>query len=157
MAGIMAGEGRITAKPVLQDQTSVPEKEVTQPRKKKVDALKSKVSAHRQPTKQKDEAQYFFHPRVDLSQVAPGEGMSRVSVPLEGQLVPMAIPLGKPRTNPALRPPIATQDEKHTSQVEGNVLVLYESLCSFSLVLKTYVPYCTVTWQRHLRFSQNPP
>ena len=122
MAGIMAGESRATGKPVLQDLTSVPEKDVTLPRKKPVDAVKHELSPHGQPTKRKDSTQYFFHPRVDLSQVAPGEGMSRVSVPLEGQLVPMAIPLGKPKTDPALRPPIATEDVKHTSQMQGNVL-----------------------------------
>ena len=121
MAGIMAGDSRVTAKPVL-DLTSVPEKEVPGPRKKKADAVKPELSPHAQPTKRKDDTQYFFHPRVDLSQVAPGEGKVRVAVPLEGQLVPMAIPLGRPKTDPALRPPIVTQDVQHTSPVEGNVL-----------------------------------
>lgn len=122
MAGIMAGDSRVTGKPVLQDVTSVLEKDVTEPRKKKAEAVKPELSPHVQPTKWKDDTQYFFHPRVDLSQVAPGEGKARVAVPLEGQLVPMAIPLGKPKTDPALRPPIATQDVRHTSPVEGNFL-----------------------------------
>ena len=119
MAGIMAGDGRVTAKPVLQDLTSIPEKDVTQPIKKKADAVEPVLGPRRQQTKRKEDTQYFFHPRVDLSQVAPGEGMSRVAVPLDGQLVPMAIPLGKPKTDPALRPPISTQDAQHTSQMEG--------------------------------------
>jgi len=122
MAGIMAGDSRVTAKPVLQDLTSVPEKEVPEPRKKKADGVKPELSPRVQPTKQKDDTQYFFHPRVDLSQVTPWEGKARVAVPLEGQLVPMAIPLGKPKTDPALRPPIATQDVQRTIPVEGNFL-----------------------------------
>lgn len=134
MAGIMAGDSRVTGKPVLQDVTSVPEKDVTEPRKKKAEAVKPELSPHVQPTKWKDDTQYFFHPRVDLSQVAPGEGKARVAVPLEGQLVPMAIPLGKPKTDPALRPPIATQDVRHTSPVEGNFLGRY-------VVLSTLVCY----------------
>lgn len=120
MAGIIAGDSKVTGKPVLQDLTSVPENDVTEPRQKKADAVKPELSHRVQPTKRKDDTQYFFHPRVDLSQVAPGEGNARVAVPLEGQLVPMAIPLGKPKTDPALRPPIATQDVQHTSPVEGN-------------------------------------
>lgn len=122
MAGIMAGDSRVTAKPVLQDLTSVPEKEVPEPRKKKADGVKPELSPCVQPTKQKDDTQYFFHPRVDLSQVTLWEGKARVAVPLEGQLVPMAIPLGKPKTDPALRPPIATQDVQRTIPVEGNFL-----------------------------------
>ena len=115
MAGIMAADSRLPGKPVVQD---LPEKELTEPRRKKADAAKPVLTSHGQPSKQKDDMQYFFHPRVDLSQV--GEGVSRVGAPLEGQLVPMAIPLGKPKTDPALRPPIVTQEPQHTSQVEGN-------------------------------------
>jgi len=122
MAGIMAGDSRVTAKPVLQDLSTVPEKEVPEPRKKKPDGVKRELSPRVQPTKQKDDTQYFFHPRVDLSQVPPGEGKAKVAVPLEGQLVPMAIPLGKPKTDPALRPPIAIKDVQHRSPVEGNVM-----------------------------------
>ena len=122
MAGMMAGDSKVTGKPVLQDLTSVPEKDVTEPRQIKAAAVKPELSPCVQPTKRKDDTQYFFHPRVDLSQVAPGEGKARVAVPLEGQLVPMAIPLGKPKTDPALRPPIATKDDQHTSPVEGNIL-----------------------------------
>lgn len=123
MAGIMAGDSRVTAKPVLQDLSSVPEKEVPEPRKKKADGVKPELNPRVQPTKRKDDRQYFFHPSVDLSQVAPGEGNARVAVPLEGQLVPMAIPLGKPKTDPALRPPIIAQEVQSTSLVQGNVLI----------------------------------
>ena len=122
MAGLMAGDRGATNKPVLQDLTSLPEKEVTEPRKKKADAAKPSTSPHVQPTTHTnaDGTKYYFHPRDGLSQshIASEEG--KVAVPLEGQLVPMAIPLGKPKTDPALRPPIATQDAKHmSSQIEG--------------------------------------
>lgn len=122
MAGLMAGDRGATNKPVLQDLTSLPEKEVTEPRKKKADAAKPSTSPHVQPTTHTnaDGTKYYFHPRDGLSQshIASEEG--KVAVPLEGQLVPMAIPLGKPKTDPALRPPIATQDAKHmSSQIEA--------------------------------------
>jgi len=107
----MTGERGVTSKPVLQDISSVPEKEVAEPRKKTAHVARPLRSSQGQPTSHKDSAQYYFHPRVDL--IAPEEG--RVAAPLEGQLVPMAIPLGKPKTDPALRPPIATKDVKPTS------------------------------------------
>ena len=118
MAGLMTGERGVTSKPVLQDISSVPEKEVAEPRKKTAHVARPLRSSQGQPTSHKDSAQYYFHPRVDL--IVPEEG--RVAAPLEGQLVPMAIPLGKPKTDPALRPPIATKDVKPTSsQLEGSI------------------------------------
>lgn len=119
MAGLMARDRGTTSKPVLQDLTSVPEKEVTEPRKKKADDAKPSASPRGQAAMRQDNTQYFFHPQVDLSHITPEE--RRVAVPLEGQLVPMAIPLGKPKTDPALRPPIVTQEAKPASLIEGTV------------------------------------
>ena len=127
MAGLMAGDRGTTSKPVLQDVTSIPEKEVVASRKKKADAARPLISSlHGQPSMSKDNTQYYFHPRVDLPHFSPEGG--RVAVPLEGQLVPMAIPLGKPKTDPALRPPIVSQDTKSTSHIEGNRYYVLNSL-----------------------------
>ena len=120
MAGLMAGDRGTTSKPVLQDVTSIPEKEAAESRKKKTDAARPLSSVHSQPSMPKDNTQYYFHPRVDLPHFAPEEG--RIAAPLEGQLVPMAIPLGKPKTDPALRPPIVTKEGKNNSHIEGNIL-----------------------------------
>ncbi|XP_022791035.1 protein TALPID3-like [Stylophora pistillata] len=119
MAGIMAGDSKLPGKPAVQDLTSFLGQELTEPNGPKADARKPVHGSDGKPFKQKEDMQYFFHPRVDLSQV--GEGMSRVGVPLEGQLVPMAIPLGRPKTNPALRPPIVTQQPQYTTHEEGNI------------------------------------
>lgn len=119
MAGIMAGDSKLPGKPAVQDLTSFLGQELTEPSGPKADARKPVHGSDGKPFKQKEDMQYFFHPRVDLSQV--GEGMSRVGVPLEGQLVPMAIPLGRPKTNPALRPPIVTQQPQYTTHEEGNI------------------------------------
>lgn len=131
MAGLMAGDRGTAGKPVLQDVTSIPEKEVPESRKKQPDASKPSSSHLGQPSLHKDNTQYYFHPRVNLSHFGPEEG--GVAVPLEGQLVPMAIPLGKPKTDPALRPPIATHDEQSTPQIEGNSSVMY--ICFFCALL----------------------
>lgn len=117
MAGIMAGDSKLPGKPAVQDLTSFLGQELTEPSGPKADARKPVHGSDGKPFKQKEDMQYFFHPRVDLSQV--GEGMSRVGVPLEGQLVPMAIPLGRPKTNPALRPPIVTQQPQYTTHEEA--------------------------------------
>lgn len=119
MAGIMAGDSKLPGKPALQDMSFFPQREFSEPSGQKADARKPELGSQGKPNKQKEDMQYYFHPRVDLSQV--GEGVSRVGVPLEGQLVPMAIPLGKPKTDPALRPPIVTQQPQDTTQEEGNV------------------------------------
>ena len=58
---------------------------------------------------------FYFHPAVDLSQVYPGEGKSASVLPVEGQLVPMAVPLGRPKTDPRLRLPITTATAGATS------------------------------------------
>ena len=111
------------SKPVLQDMKSVPETEVVETRKKRKDAPKASPSPRGAAFKHRDNAQYYFHPRVDLPYFAPEEG--GVAAPMEGQLVPMAIPLGKPKTNPALRPPIPTQEGKRNSLIEGRAYVPY--------------------------------
>ena len=131
MAGLMAGDRGTTSKPVLPDVTSIPEKEVVASRKKKTDAARPLSSLHGQPSMPKDNTQYYFHPRVDLPHFSPEEG--RVAVPLEGQLVAMAIPLGKPKTDPALRPPIVTKDMESTSHIEGNDYHAINSLLPFSV------------------------
>jgi len=54
--------------------------------------------------KPRKDAWYYFHPSIDRSQVIPsGDGKVHVHAPLEGRKMPMAIPLGKPRTDPSLR------------------------------------------------------
>ena len=107
-------------KPVLQDATSIPEKEVVEPRKNKRDASKALSNPYGQTARHRDNAaQYYFHPRVDLPHFVPEEG--RGVAPMEGQLVPMAIPLGKPKTNPALRLPIATHGAPSSSEIQGNL------------------------------------
>ena len=131
MAGLMAGDRGTTSKPVLPDVTSIPEKEVVASRKKKTDAARPLSSLHGQPSMPKDNTQYYFHPRVDLPHFSLEEG--RVAVPLEGQLVAMAIPLGKPKTDPALRPPIVTKDMESTSHIEGNGYHAINSLLLFSI------------------------
>ncbi|XP_068730212.1 TALPID3 protein-like isoform X1 [Montipora capricornis] len=104
-------------KPVLQDATSSPEKEVVEPRKNKRDASKALSNPSGQTARHGDNAaQYYFHPRVDLPHFVPEE--ARGVAPMEGQLVPMAIPLGKPKTNPALRLPIATHGAPSTSEIQ---------------------------------------
>lgn len=122
MAGIMAGDSKLPGKPALQDMSFFPQREFSEPSGQKADARKPELGSQGKPNKQKEDMQYYFHPRVDLSQV--GEGVSRVGVPLEGQLVPMAIPLGKPKTDPALRPPIVTQQPQDKTYEEGNVQFL---------------------------------
>lgn len=117
MAGIMAGDSKLPGKPALQDMSFFPQGEFSEPSGQKADARKPELGSQGKPNKQKEDMQYYFHPRVDLSQV--GEGVSRVGVPLEGQLVPMAIPLGKPKTDPALRPPVVTQQPQDTTQEEA--------------------------------------
>lgn len=119
MAGIMAGDSKLPGKPALQDMSFFPQREFSEPSGQKADARKPELGSQGKPNKQKEDMQYYFHPRVDLSQV--GEGVSRVGVPLERQLVPMAIPLGKPKTDPALRPPIVSQQPQDITQEEGNV------------------------------------
>ena len=59
--------------------------------------------------RKKHKANYYFHPSVDMPHVMPsGGGRVKLDVPVEGRLVPMAIPLGKPKTDPSLRLPLAT-------------------------------------------------
>ena len=55
----------------------------------------------------KERSSYYFHPAVDIT---GKDDNTSVPVPVEGQLVPMAIPLGKPKTNIALRLPLNTQE-----------------------------------------------
>ena len=106
----------MSSRPVLQDPTLVSEKEVAKPRKNKVDAAKPLSSPYGT-----DRPKYYFQPQVAVSYFAPNDG--KAITPLEGQLVPMAIPLGKPKTNPALRPSIPTQESKYIStEIEGTAI-----------------------------------
>lgn len=112
MAGLKPGceRGTVSSKPFSQDLTLVSEKEkeVAKPRKNKVEAAKP----HSNPYGT-DKPKYYFQPQVAASYFAPDDG--KAITPLEGQLVPMAIPLGKPKTDPALRPSIPTQESKYIS------------------------------------------
>lgn len=143
VAGLLKGDRGTTSKPALQDiskpvlhnMKSEPEREVDETRKKRKDAPKASPSPHGAAFKHRDNAQYYFHPRGDLPYFAPEEG--RVAAPLEGQLLPMAIPLGKPKTNPALRPPIPTQEGIRSSPIEGRAyltLLRFLTLCSCSIL-----------------------
>ncbi|XP_044179361.1 TALPID3 protein-like isoform X2 [Acropora millepora] len=133
VAGLLKGDRGTASKPALQDTSkpvlhnmkSEPEREVDETRKKRKDAPKASPSPHGAAFKHRDNAQYYFHPRGDLPYFAPEEG--RVAAPLEGQLLPMAIPLGKPKTNPALRPPIPTQEGKRSSPIEAKSQVITSS------------------------------
>lgn len=130
MAGLKPGceRGTVSSKPFSQDLTLVSEKEkeVAKPRKNKVEAAKP----HSNPYGT-DKPKYYFQPQVAASYFARDDG--KVITPLEGQLVPMAIPLGKPKTDPALRPSIPTQESKYIStEIEGTVI---ESIMIFSYLI----------------------
>lgn len=145
------------SKPVLQDIKSVPEREVVETRKKRKDAPKASPSPHGSEFKHRDNAQYYFHPRVDLPYFAPEEG--RVAAPLEGQLVPMAIPLGKPKTNPALRPPIPTQEVKRSSLIEGRAYLTlrrFLTLCSCSILSIFFIFSCLLAKSQVIASSTTP-
>lgn len=72
---------------------------------------KKQTSSNQQnPDQPGREPWYYFHPEIDRSQVIPsGDGRVHVHAPLEGRKMPMAIPLGKPRTDPSLRLPLPTK------------------------------------------------
>ena len=121
MTGLLVGGNRVAIKEVpLQDLTSVPRQETTKPRKCMTAAVKTKLTSQNEPAKHEGNAQYFFQPTVDLSQIGTGEKIATVAVPLEGQLVRMAVPLGKPKTDLTQRLPVASdvlQEEKGTQGI----------------------------------------
>lgn len=88
------------------------------------------------------EAWYYFHPSIDKSQVIPsGDGRVHVHAPLEGRKMPMAIPLGKPRTDPSLRLPLPTD----IPLIEPGRVNIWQLLSFTYWSLIDLIPFCSQT------------
>jgi hypothetical protein len=68
------------------------------------------IQIRTEPSSQrKEKVRYYFHPDMNMSHIVPSEeGTVNLDAPVEGHLVPMAIPLGKRKTDPSLRLPLET-------------------------------------------------
>lgn len=65
---------------------------------------------YRPPTSRAAKPRYYFQPNAGADQSVIEAHFRENQGPLPGQLLPMAIPLGKPRMDPALRLPLCIDE-----------------------------------------------
>ena len=89
---------------------------------------------YRPSTRRVTKPRYYFHPNAGTDQSVIDAHFKDNPGPLPGQLLPMAIPLGKPRKDPALRLPLCIDEGKGIKELERRINTLLKMMTDLSKV-----------------------